>query len=64
MTGSRLVDTSEDVVSLVWRHLAKAGQVRGDRVPVQILAALAPLVEELLRERIGSVGDLRGEVID
>ena len=28
------------------------------------LARLAPVVEELLRERIGSVGDLRGEAVD
>jgi hypothetical protein len=65
MKGAELVDVSEALVELVWTQLTRSGGASVARaIPVALLARIAPLVEELLRERIGSVGDLRGEVID
>jgi hypothetical protein len=63
--GAELVDVSEAVVETVWAELTKSGGASVARaIPVALLARIAPLVEALLRERIGSFGDLRGEVID
>lgn len=64
MTAPELVDLSEELVDVVWRELLEAGAVVGASVPLELLARLAPVVEALLRERIGSVGDLRGEAVD
>ncbi len=64
MTAPELRELSEDVVGSVWRELLEAGAVVGASVPLELLARLAPVVEALLRERIGSVGDLRGEAVD
>jgi hypothetical protein len=56
---------AEDVVRKVWTEIVRPGAGEVVRpIPAALLARIAPLVEALLRERIGSVGDLRGEVID
>ena len=63
--GAELVDVSEALVELVWGELTRSvGASVARAIPVALLARLVPLVEALLRERIGSVADLRGEVID
>jgi hypothetical protein len=55
---------SADVIDALWRELLTAGTVIGASVPLELLERLMPVVEALLRERIASVGDLRGEIID
>lgn len=64
MTAPELRELSEEVIDVVWRELLDSSTLAGASVPLELLARLAPVVEELLRERIGSVGDLRGEAVD
>ena len=60
-----LGEVAQDVVRKVWTEIVRPGAGEAVRpIPAALLARIAPLVEALLRERIGSVGDLRGEIID
>lgn len=65
MTPGELFETSEAVAYAILQAAADRGLIPKERAKSLALATqFIPVIEAVLRERIGSVGDLRGEIID
>lgn len=65
MTAGELLDTAEAVAYAVLQAAAAQGVIPKERAQdFALVAQLTPVIEAVLRERIGSVGDLTGEIID